>query len=178
MSRGLILYQSKYGATKKYADWLVEATSFDVCEIKKANIGEVEKYDTVILAGGIYASGILGLSFLRKNIKRLNNVKIAVLCVGASPYDKASFDEIYKYNFKGELAGVNCFYARGAWNEEAMSFKDRTLCKMLQKAVAKQDPATYQPWQKALMSAVGQKRDWTDKKYLDDIVRFIDDQTL
>ena len=24
MSRGIILYQSKYGATKKYADWLVE----------------------------------------------------------------------------------------------------------------------------------------------------------
>ena len=24
MSRGIILYQSKYGATKKYVDWLVE----------------------------------------------------------------------------------------------------------------------------------------------------------
>lgn len=47
-----------------------------------------------------------------------------------------------------------------------MSFKDKTLCKLLQKAVSKQSPDTYEPWQKALMCAVGQKCDWTDKKYL------------
>lgn len=32
MSRGIILYQSKYGATKKYADWLVEETGYDCIE--------------------------------------------------------------------------------------------------------------------------------------------------
>lgn len=176
MRCGLILYKSKYGATKKYVDWLAEMTSFDVEETKRLNIKDAEKYDTIILAGGIYASGIAGLSFLKKNIKKLRNVKIAVLCVGASPYDKASFDEIYKHNFKEELVGIKCFYARGAWDEEAMTLKDRTLCRMLQKAVAKQDPETYQPWQKALMCAVGQKCDWTDKKYLDEVVRFIENQ--
>ena len=30
---------------------------------------------------------------------------------------------------------------------------NRTLCKMLQKAVAKQNPNEYEPWQKALMCA-------------------------
>lgn len=176
MSSGIILYQSKYGATKKYADWLAEMTSFDIAETKKANIEEVEKYDTVIIAGGIYASGISGMSFLKKNYKRLNNMKLAVLCVGASPYDEEAFHEIREHNLKGELSGIKCFYARGAWNEDAMTFKDRTLCRMLQKAVAKQDPETYQPWQKALMCAVGQKCDWTDKKYLDEVVRFIEEQ--
>ena len=29
MSKGIILYQSKYGATKKYAGWLVEETGYD-----------------------------------------------------------------------------------------------------------------------------------------------------
>ena len=51
------------------------------------------------------------------------------------------------------------FYCRGAWDEEKMKFGDRTLCKMLQKAVAKQNPDEYEPWQKALMCAVGQKCD-------------------
>ena len=27
MSKGIILYQSKYGATKKYVDWLAEETA-------------------------------------------------------------------------------------------------------------------------------------------------------
>lgn len=170
---GIILYQSKYGATKKYVDWLTEETNFDVVETKKASISDISKYDIVVLAGGIYASGIAGLSFLKKNIGSLKNKKVAVLCVGASPYDKDAFNEIYNHNFKNEISGIKCFYARGTWNEDAMSFKDRTLCRMLQKAVSKQDPSTYEPWQKALMCAVGQKCDWTDKKYLDALVRYI-----
>ena len=36
--KGIILYQSKYGATKKYADWISEATGFECVETKKANI--------------------------------------------------------------------------------------------------------------------------------------------
>ena len=32
---GVILYQSKYGATKKYADWLSEETGFPCMETKK-----------------------------------------------------------------------------------------------------------------------------------------------
>lgn len=173
---GIILYQSKYGATKKYVDWLAEETAFDIIETKKANIGDISKYDTVILAGGIYAGGIAGLSFLKRNIDVLKNKKIAVLCVGASPYNEDAFNEIYEHSFKGELSGIKCFYARGAWDEESMTFKDRTLCRMLQKAVAKQDPATYAPWQKALMCAVGQKCDWTDKAHLNELIQFIKEE--
>ena len=68
---GVILYQSKYGAAKKYADWLAEETGYPCMETKKADIKEIEKYDTIILGGGIYASGIAGLSFLKRNIGKL-----------------------------------------------------------------------------------------------------------
>ena len=37
MSKGIILFQSKYGATKKYADWLAEMTGYDCAETKNAN---------------------------------------------------------------------------------------------------------------------------------------------
>jgi len=29
MKKGIILYTSKYGATKKYTNWLMEETGFD-----------------------------------------------------------------------------------------------------------------------------------------------------
>ena len=35
MGRGIILYQSKYGATEKYAKWLQEQTSYDFLPAKK-----------------------------------------------------------------------------------------------------------------------------------------------
>ena len=54
-----------------------------------------------------------------------------------------------------------------------MSFKDKTMCKMLIKAVSKKDPADYEIWEKAIMEARENKCDWTDKKYLDPILKCI-----
>ena len=54
-----------------------------------------------------------------------------------------------------------------------MTWKDRTLCKMLQKVIAKKDPSTYEPWMQALMSAVGKKCDWTNKDYLKPLLKYI-----
>ncbi|WP_024466422.1 flavodoxin domain-containing protein [Treponema pedis] len=73
---GIILYQSKYGATKKYADWISEETGFSCVETKKAVINDILNYDIIIFGGGLYASGIAGLSFLKKNIKQLSNMNI------------------------------------------------------------------------------------------------------
>lgn len=173
MSKGIILYQSKYGATKKYAQWLQEETGFDLMETKAANVRQVSGYETIILGGGVYASGIAGLSFLKKNMDKLTNKKILVFCVGASPYDVEAIEQIKKLHFKDGLRNVPLVYCRGAWDEDAMTFKDRTLCKMLQKAVGKKDPATYEIWERALMGAVGQKCDWTDKKYLEPVIKFL-----
>jgi len=173
MSKGIILYQSKYGATKKYAHWLAEETGFDCLETDRAKTSQLQQYDTIILGGGIYASGILGLSFLKKNIEQLKDKKIAVFCVGASPYAQEAFQQICSHNFKGGLSGIRCFYCRGAWDLSAMSFRDRTLCTMLQKAVAKKEPSAYEPWEAALMEAFEQRCDWTDRQYLKPILAYI-----
>ena len=84
-------------------------------------------------------------------------------------------ENIQELHFKDTLSNIPLFYCRGAWDEEKMKFTDRTLCKMLQKAVAKQNPNEYEPWQKALMCAVGQKCDWTDKSYLEPLLKYIEE---
>ena len=55
---GIIIYKSKYGATKKYAEWLSEATGFLCVSTKEADLSKVAECDVVIVGGGIYASGI------------------------------------------------------------------------------------------------------------------------
>lgn len=174
MKNGIIIYQSKYGATKKYANWLMEITGFDCIETPKARLEMVIQYESIVLCGGVYASSIAGLSFLKKNFRNLKGKKIAVFCVGASPYDEKALNDIKKLHLKDELSDIPLFYGRGAWNESRMSFKDRTLCNLLQKAIAKKNPNTYEPWMKALMSAVGKSCDWTDKKYLTSIQKYLE----
>ena len=86
---------------------------------------------------------------------------------------KIAFEEIKKHNLKDDLKGIPVFYGRGAWDEAKMTWKDRTLCKILQKSIAKKDPSTYEPWMQALMCAVGQTCDWTDKKYLLPLMEYL-----
>ena len=50
MGKGLIVYQSKYGATKKYAMWLAETAGFDVTETAKAENRMLEQYDRLVCA--------------------------------------------------------------------------------------------------------------------------------
>lgn len=173
MNNGMIMYQSKYGATKKYAEWLSEATGYDCIEAKKAKPDFIQKHDVIVFGGGVYASGIAGLQFLKKSMSGLSHQKVAVFAVGASPYDEKAISQIKELHFKDALAEVPLFYCRGAWDEEKMTFGDRTLCKMLQKAVAKQNPDEYEPWQKALMCAEGKKCDWTDRKYLEPLLEYL-----
>ena len=39
--KGIILYKSKYGATKKYADWIAEETGFKSSEITKVKVSDL-----------------------------------------------------------------------------------------------------------------------------------------
>lgn len=170
---GVILYQSKYGATRKYAVWLSGETGFPAVETKKAKIEDIEKFDTIVLGGGVYASGVAGLSFLKKNMEALKGKKLLVFFVGASPYDEKDFQAAQRHNMKGALAAVPCFYCRGAFDMDAMSIVDRNLCKMLRKAVAKKKPEELENWEKALMEAGDGRCDWTDKAYLEPILNSI-----
>ncbi len=175
MKNTIILYQSKYGATKKYAKWLSEALSCDLIETKKAEIEKIVQYDTIILGGGIYATGIAGISFLVKNYEQLKSKNVLVFAVGASPFDEKALKELRQKNLKNELSHLPLFYCRGIWNEDDMSWKDRTMCNMLKKMVSKKDPGLYESWEAALMQAIGSKADWTDKEYLKPIFRYLND---
>ncbi|MDI9470492.1 MAG: flavodoxin domain-containing protein [Bacillota bacterium] len=171
--RGIILYQSKYGAAKKYAEWLSAASSFPCMELKQAGAENVRDVDLVILGGGVYASRIAGLSFLKKHMDALKGKKLLVYCTGASPLDEGYVRELSAQNLKGQLEGIPLFYCRGAWEPEKMSVLIRTMLPLLRRGIARKDPADYEVWEAALMSAGDESCDWTDRKYLEPLLEYL-----
>ena len=164
---GIILCRSKYGASAKYAEWISEETGFKVIDTKKADINEVVKYDTVLIGGGVYASSISGISFLKKHYIALKNKRIIVFCCGAAPIDDEIIQTIRDKNLKGDLSNIPCFYFQGMWDLESMNFTDKAMCKMYVKMLDKKDPSTIKAWEKPFLEAKDKKCDWTDKKYLE-----------
>lgn len=171
--KGIILYYSKYGATKKYASWLVEETGFICVETEKAKIQDVVQYDVIILAGGIYATGIGGIKFLRKYQDLLKGKNVIVFCCGASPCEEKAFQQVKDFNMKNISLNVPFFYGRGAWDVDSMSFVHRKLISLLKKMLAKKDPKDYEIWEKALVEAGDAKADWTDKKYIKPLLEYL-----
>lgn len=173
MDKVVILYKSKYGATKKYATMLQDELSCDIFSIADYKTVSFERYDCIIFAGAIYAGGVAGLNILRKIYKNIKHKKIIILCVGASPFDEKAVEEVKTRNLKEDLKDIPFFYARGAWNESSMTFKDRTMCKMLQKMIAKKDADSSELWMKELLCSQGKICDWTDKKNLSSILKYV-----
>ena len=164
---GIIVYKSKYGAAKKYAQMLSEETGFRCVSVKETDINEVAKHDVIIVGGGIYASGFAFTPFLKKNIGKLKGKKIIAYACGASPYDEESVNAVIEKNMQGELIGIPVFYCRGSFDLKEMSFADRTLCSMLRKSLLKKDPKDMEVWESALVEATdNEAHDWTDKSYI------------
>ncbi|MCR4703180.1 MAG: flavodoxin domain-containing protein [Saccharofermentans sp.] len=176
---GIIVYKSKYGATEKYAKWLSEETGYPCVPVKEADINEVARNDIIIVGGGVYASGITCIPFLKKNLNRLKGKKIIVYTCAASPYDKKFFDALIEMNMKDDLKDIPVFYCRGAFDLKNMSFADRTLCRMLRKAVAKKEPKDRELWEGALMECKEDEAcDWTDRSYIKPILEAVQNAGL
>jgi flavodoxin len=78
----VVIYKSKTGFTKKYAEWISEELSADIFDVSKVTINMLTAYDTVIYGGGLYAVGINGVKLITKNLDKLKDKKVVCLCYG------------------------------------------------------------------------------------------------
>ena len=44
----VVLYGSKYGSTKQYAEWIAEELNADLLDVNDANLQNIKNYDTII----------------------------------------------------------------------------------------------------------------------------------
>ncbi|MGH4118018.1 flavodoxin domain-containing protein [Clostridium sp.] len=65
-----MVYKSKTGFVRNYAEWITEELSADIFEVSKVDINMLTKYDTVVYGGSLHAVGINGVNFITKNIDK------------------------------------------------------------------------------------------------------------
>lgn len=177
MGKSIIIYKSKYGAAKEYARLLAEKIHCEAFESHHLNPNQINNFDTVILCGGVYASHISGISFLKKNFEKLKSKRIIIFAVGASPYGDQMISELKHQNLKGTMNNIELFYGRGMWNEEALTFKDRLLCNMVKKMAEKKSLSSNESQESFLISIFGKKENWIDIKYLEPVLNYLEERS-
>lgn len=177
MDRMLVLYQSKYGATRRYAEWIGAAMACKCKEVGSAGIWDVRRYQTFVLCGAVYARGITGLSFIRKYFEGLKDKQLLVLAVGANPPTREVIENLKKRNLPPPFAHIPLFYLRGTWREREMTLRDRMLVRTAYKALLKRDPATFVPWERTLYEVHTQEYDWVNRLDLEPLIDYLKTHT-
>ncbi|AMD16597.1 hypothetical protein TL18_00225 [Methanobrevibacter sp. YE315] len=126
----IIVYGSQYGTTEEYAHELSEKTGIKA--EKYSDIKDINKYDTIIYLGALYAGSVLGMKKTLSKISDATNKKIIVATVGlADPNDKENRDTI-RQRIEKQLpddiynqTSIHCL--RGGIDYSKLNFKHKTM---------------------------------------------------
>lgn len=178
MGNIIVVYQSKYGSTKKYAEWLAEELSCDLIEKKNISIEKLLEYDTIIYGGGLYAGGISGINLITKNFDKLSNKNLILFTCGlADTNNKENIDSI-KNSISKILSvemqdKIKIFHLRGGIDYKKLNFVHKAMMKIMYNMLCKKDAETLKNDDKDLIATYGDVVDFTNKTTIKPIVEYV-----
>ena len=129
----VVVYRSKTGFTKTYAEWIAEELQCDLRDGDNTTIDDLYQYEVIIYGGGLYAVGINGISLIKNNIEKLANKKLIVWATGSSVGREDELKEVWSFNFTpDEMKVIKTFYLRGGFDYKKLNTGDKVLMRMLQ----------------------------------------------
>ena len=171
--KAIVIYKTKYGSTKIYAEWIAEELGCDAVDAKKITADELLKYDTIIYGGGLYAEVINGVSLITKNIEKLGNKKLIVYTTGITPLDCRDYYDkmVIEKNFKPEMATkIKIYNFLGKMIIDELSLVHRTALKTLKKIMsAKENPTEME---KMLVDLCDANADFSDREAIKELVEY------
>lgn len=101
---GIILYKSKYGATRQYARWISEETGFTLRRMGKQSRKEIAQADVVICGGSVLAYTIPVAKWITKKWNLLRNKTVILFTTSGAAPDNPELRKIFESSFAPEIA--------------------------------------------------------------------------
>ena len=168
----IVIYNSQTGFTKRYAEWIAEATGADCLELSIAKKKDLTAYEAIIYGGWAHAGSISKIGWFKGNIDKWADKKLIVFCVGGGPIDNPEIETALKQNFnESEQKRVNTFYCPGGFNYEKMSIPSKLMMKMFVKTLKAKKDKTEE--EQAMIKMITSSYDISDKKYIEPILQYL-----
>jgi len=178
MSNSIVIYTSKRGSTKQYAEWIAEALSCPLFEKKSVTASDLEKADTLIYGGGLYAGGVSGIKLLTENWNLISNKKIALFTCGlANPKETQNVtnirEGIQKVLSPEMFEKITFFHFYGGIDYSRLGFIHKSMMAMLRKMLLKKDESELTYEDKGLLNTYGGVVDFTDKESIRPLIEWV-----
>ena len=167
----IVIYNSKTGFTKRYAEWISEALSCECAELKEASKKNLAEYDAVVFGGWCMAGEVTKLAWFKNQVPALAAAgkKLIVFVVGGSPAESPDIPVAMGKIFSGEVwNSVKSFYCPGGFNYEKMSLPSKLAMKMFVKTILAKKDITED--EKKMAEMMSHSYDISDKKYIEPIL--------
>ena len=180
MSKTLVLYYSKYGTTKKYAEWIASELNGDICPISNVKENNLAQYDAIIIGSGLYAGSIKGMDIITNNYETLRGRKLVLFTCGLADYSKAG-------NIK-EIAGrieaaipenirrdLKTYFLRGGIDYKRLSFVHKIMMAIMNMIIVrkvKKEGDNADEEDREFLDTYGKDADFTDKNSIMGIVEY------
>ena len=169
----IVIYKSKYGSTKKYAEWISEELDCRMAEAKEIKPDILSEYDTIIYGGGLYAEVINGVHLITKNLDKLTDKKLIVYSTGITPTDCRDYYDklVIEKNFKpGMTDKIKVYNLPGKMIIDELSIVHRTAIKSLKKMMSKKENPT--EMEKLLIRLCDSDEDMTDRNAISELLEY------
>lgn len=170
----IIIYKSKTGFTKRYADWIGEVLKCDVVNYIDFPFETLEKYEYIIYGNRIHAGKVDGLKKIKQMIDKKPMIQLVAFSTGGTPNEATEIvDKIWSDSLsENELTTIPHFYMQAGLNYEKMKFSDRLIMKTLSEIMNKKKNKTEE--EAGCENAIASSYDISSIKYIEPLIKYFE----
>ena len=176
--RILVTYASKYGTTKRYAQWIAEDLACDLRDSREVNAELLKSYDILIHGGGLYAGGLSGIQTIVKNYDAISNKRIILFSCGlADPEDpenvahiEAGLEKVLTPEMREK---IRQFHLRGGIDYSRLGLTHKAMMAMLRRVMLKKGYDNLRSEDQMMLDTYGGTVDFTNRESLVPLLSYV-----
>ena len=176
--RILVTYASKYGTTKRYAQWIAEDLACDLRDSREVNAELLKSYDILIHGGGLYAGGLSGIQTIVKNYDAISNKRIILFSCGlADPEDpenvahiEAGLEKVLTPEMREK---IRQFHLRGGIDYSRLGLTHKAMMAMLRRVMLKKGYDNLRSEDQVMLDTYGGTVDFTNRESLAPLLSYV-----
>lgn len=169
----IIVYKSRTGFTKKYAEMIVKEINCPLVDHKAATAETLSKYDLVVFGSRAHAGRIDGYKKAKKLFEKSGIKNVILFVTGATPNSaKDMIEQFWSQNLTAdEMKRFPHFYMPSGLCYEKMSFSDKMMMKAMASMMKKKKDKT--PYERELEQSIASSYDISSPRFIEPLVEFL-----